>query len=192
MLKTRADGCQTRSRWLRKPIQSNRYQKWLIDRGSLTQALQNTATVQKQKFSVTLLSQRQQKPLQDEYAALRLRAHQYALVRQVSLCINQQAVVFAHSVLPKKSLRGVWLGLAALGNRPLGGALFANPKIVRTPLVYQKLGVNHALYHALLSAIPIIHNTNNLWARRSIFKLHGASIMVTEVFLPHLIKANRS
>ncbi len=188
MLKTRTDGCQTRSHWLRKPIQSNGYHKWLIDRGSLTRALQKIAKAQKQNFSVALLSQRQQKPLQDEYGPLRLRAHQYAVVRQVSLCINQQAVVFAHSVLPKKSLRGVWLGMAALGNRPLGGALFANPKIVRTPLVYQKLGVNHALYHALLSAIPTINNTKPIWARRSIFKLHGASIMVTEIFLPNLIK----
>lgn len=171
-------------------MQSGLYRKWLIDRGSLTQALQGMAGARNQPFSVTLLSQRQQKPLLDEPAVLHLKPHQVAIVREVSLCINATPVVFAHSVLPKKSLRGLWLGLSVLGNRPLGGALFANPCIVRTPLSYQKLGVNHALYQALVLAIPALKQTNPAWARRSIFKLHGASIMVTEVFLPNLLNTS--
>lgn len=187
MLNTRTLSPKARACWLRKPIQSGCYRAWLIDRGSLTQALVSLAKSQSQTFSVQLMAQQKQKPLVDEIPALHLKAHQYALVREVSLSINGLPVVFAHSILPQKSLRGLWLGLKGLGNRPLGGALFANPKIIRTPLMFKKLSQHHALYQTVVRKLPAQAKHRQLWARRSIFSLHGASIMVTEVFLPSLI-----
>ena len=187
MLNTRTLSPKARACWLRKPIQSGGYRAWLIDRGSLTQALVSLAQSQSQTFSVQLMAQQKRKPLVDEIPALHLKAHQYALVREVSLSINGLPVVFAHSILPQKSLRGLWLGLKGLGNRPLGGALFANPKIIRTPLMFKKLSQHHALYQAVVRKLPAQAKHRQLWARRSIFSLHGASIMVTEVFLPSLI-----
>lgn len=187
MLKTRTLSPQARNCWLRKPIRCAGYRAWLIDRGSLTQALVSLAQSQSQTFSIQLMAQQKQKSLIDEASALHLKAHQYALVREVSLSINHIPVVFAHSILPQKSLRGLWLGLKGLGNRPLGGALFANPKIIRTPLMFKKLSQNHALYQTVVCKLPAQAIHQQLWARRSIFSLHGASIMVTEVFLPSLI-----
>lgn len=188
MLNTRTLSPQARACWLRNPIQCGGYKAWLIDRGSLTQALVSLAQSQNQSFCVQLMAQRKQKPLLEEAPALHLKAHQYALVREVSLNINGLPVVFAHSILPQKSLRGLWLGLKGLGNRPLGGALFANPKIIRTPLTYKKLSRHHPLYQTLVRKLPAQAKYQQLWARRSIFSLHGASIMVTEVFLPTLIE----
>ena len=98
---------------------------------------------------------------------------------------DNQPVVFAHSVLPRTSLRGAWNGLGRLGNQLLGATLFANPKVKRTPLSYKKLTPNHALYkHA---AQHLTQKPSYLWARRSIFSLNCANIMVTEVFLPQLL-----
>ena len=103
---------------------------------------------------------------------------------------DNQPVVFAHSVLPRASLRGVWNGLGRLGNKPLGATLFANPKVKRTSLSFKKLTSNHVLYqHATrhLMQNPSANIPSYLWARRSIFSLNCANIMVTEVFLPQLL-----
>ncbi|MDP3744163.1 MAG: chorismate lyase [Methylotenera sp.] len=172
---------QTRCQWLKKPFSSYLYSSWLIDRGSLTARLQNRYAY----FSVKPISMKYAKPIQDEAALLHLASYKNALIREVLLDGNYQPVVFAHSVLPRNSLRGAWRGLGKLGNKPLGATLFANPKVKRTPLSYKKLSSNHALYqHATkyLTDKPLY-----LWARRSVFSLNCASIMVTEVFFPHIV-----
>ena len=90
------------------------------------------------------------KPIQDEAVLLHQASYKTALIREVLLMGDHQPVVFAHSVLPRVSLRGAWNGLGRLGNKPLGATLFANPKVKRTPLSYKKLTPNHALYqHAV-------------------------------------------
>ena len=89
------------------------------------------------------------------------------------------------SVLPRASLSGAWQDLGKLGNKPLGTALFANPKIKRTPLEYKKLSRNHTLYQRATQ--HLINKPSYLWARRSVFSLNCATILVTEVFLPQLL-----
>jgi len=98
---------------------------------------------------------------------------------------GQRPVVFAHSILPRKSLRGVWHGLGKLGNKPLGATLFANPRVKRTTLSYKKLSPNHTLYHHAVKYLTT--KPASLWARRSVFSLNCATIMVTEVFLPNIL-----
>lgn len=194
---------QVRSRWLNKPVASYLYDDWLIDKGSLTKRLQQRYA----KFSVQAFAVKYAKPIQDEAALLRSPSYKAVLIREVLLMGNNKAVVFAHSVLPRASLRGAWHGLGRLGNKPLGATLFANPKVQRTPLSYKKLSVNHKLYqqamkclahslaqhlsqHLLQASIqekPLYEKPNYLWARRSIFSLNRANIMVTEIFLPQLL-----
>lgn len=111
---------------------------------------------------------------------------QRALLREVVLNCDGQPVVFAHSVLPLSSLRGPWHDLGRLGARPLGAALFANPAVVRTPLTYRKLHPGHALYQRAVAVLP--QRPPCLWARRSVFTLQTASILVTEVFLPGVLE----
>ncbi|MGB4811555.1 MAG: chorismate lyase [Methylophilaceae bacterium] len=170
-----------RSKWLNKPILSGNFGTWLIEASSLTARLQQRYV----NFSVQTVRLQDERPLQDEAALLRSPSYQFALVREVLLKGEGQAVVFAHSVLPKNSLRGAWNGLGKLGNKPLGATLFANAKVKRRSLSYKKLSSNHALYqHAVRH---IAHKPGYLWARRSIFSLNCASILVTEVFLPALL-----
>jgi chorismate--pyruvate lyase len=176
----------TRQRWLNKPIQANKLQQWLIDNGSLTARLQQHFS----KFAVEPIAVKFAKPIQDEAVLLYLPSYKTVLIREVLLMGNNQPVVFAHSVLPRASLRGAWSGLCRLGNKPLGATLFANPKVKRTTLSYKKLTSNHVLYqHAIqhLTQKSVVKNPSYLWARRSIFSLNCANIMVTEVFLPPLL-----
>ena len=181
-MKIRSQSLYPRSRWLAQPMNSGAYRPWLIERGSLTARLQ----AKTKAFHVRALVVHDDVPSRDEAHLLGLVSHQYALLREVMLMDSQQPLVFAHSVLPHKALRGVWRGLSRLGNKPLGAALFADPRVIRTPLQYKKISKHHALYIRAaknLSALP-----SSLWARRSIFQLNSAykhqSIMVTEVFLP--------
>ena len=176
----------SRQCWINKPRFSDSLRPWLVDDGSLTSRLQKRYT----NFSVKVVVIKYAKPIQDEAALLRQASHKTALIREVLLIGDNQPVIFAHSVLPRTSLRGSWNGLGRLGNKPLGATLFANPKVKRTPLSYKKLRSKHTLYkHAMqhLTQVATTEKPSYLWARRSIFSLNRANIMVTEVFLPQLL-----
>ncbi len=111
------------------------------------------------------------------------------MVREVYLYCRETPVVFAHSVLKRRNLRGAWCSISRQGVKPLGAALFANPLVKRTPLYFKKLTPHHELYLKacrLLKRLP-----NHLWARRSVFILRGRPIMVTEVFLPGVLELPR-
>jgi chorismate lyase len=177
-MKTQQKYIQSRQRWLKKPILAKALQNWLIDNSSLTARLQQRYS----HFAVKPIAVKYAKPIQNEATLLHFPKHITALIREVLLMGNNQPVVFAHSVLPRASLRGAWHGLGRLGSKPLGATLFANPKVQRTPLSYKKLAPNHVLYQRATS--HLINKPNYLWARRSIFSLNCANIMVTEIFLP--------
>ncbi len=169
-----------KNQWLRKPMLSAAYRKWLIDDGSLTARLKMRYT----DFAVRPVLLKNAKAFTDESALLGLKANQHALIREVLLMGNNQPVVFAHSVLPRTSLRGAWNGLGRLGNKPLGAALFVNPKVKRSPLEYKKLSACSPI--SMRVAEHLKTSPKALWARRSIFSLNCAKILVTEVFLPEL------
>ena len=170
-----------RQHWLRKPLLSGAYRKWLIDNGSLTARLRARYA----DFAVQPMLLKNAKAFNDESNLLGMKTNQHALIREVLLMGGNQPVVFAHSVLPRISLRGAWNGLGRLGNMPLGATLFANQKVKRTPLSYKKLSPHHALYQYATAHLTI--KPAHLWARRSIFSLNCAKIIVTEVFLPQLL-----
>ena len=174
-----------RAQWLVKPMHSGAYRTWLIERGSLTKRLQSKT----KHFQVRALNVHATLPYLDEARLLGLPAHQHALLREVMLMDDQTPIVFAHSVLPYKSLRGVWQGLSKIGNKPLGAALFADPRVVRTPLQYKKIAKHHVLYRQVAKHLDLLPQA--IWARRSIFQLSAAykhhAIMVTEVFLPAVL-----
>jgi len=181
-VKVRYQSLCPRARWLKCPVSSGAYRPWLLEQGSLTRRLQAAS----KRFAVQALMQRRLKPAHDEAYLLGLVPHQQDLLREVMLMDEKTPLVFAHSVLPEKSLRGGWQGLGRLGNKPLGAALFANPGVVRAPLQFKKLGRQHSLYRQATKYLPDLPSA--LWARRSIFQLSKArAIMVTEVFLPAVL-----
>jgi chorismate lyase len=125
------------------------------------------------------------KPQFDEALILNLSPRQKTLLREVYLCCVSKPVVFAHSVLPHRSLRGDWRGLGRLGNKSLGATLFTNPKVVRTAFEFKKLSSRHALFRR--AGANFDGKLQALWARRSVFSLNGAMILVTEIFLPQVL-----
>ena len=125
-------------------------------------------------------------PVEDERRLVGLARKRRAWAREVLLVADGQPVVFAHTVLAPRHLRGPWRMAAGIGGRPLGAALFAQPRIVRGPLHCQRLTSAHPLHRraeiALGRKLPV------LWGRRSRFLRGGTPLLVTEVFLPEIAR----
>jgi chorismate--pyruvate lyase len=158
------------------------YAPWLHDHGSLTRRMQQRCD----KFGVRNVCDCLMTAAHDETALLGLPPRQKIFTREVFLLADNQPVVFAHSVVAPQHLRGAWQSLQHLGNRPLAALLFAHPLVQRAPLHYRTLKPNHPLYRRAIVTpdIPPL----KLFARRSLFTLHGAPLLVTEVFLPDILK----
>lgn len=146
---------------------------WITDRGSLT------TRIVRHYADFNLLRVRQQLvvPFTDERRALELRAGELAMVREVILRSATTPLVFAHTAVNPRHLRGAWRGLSQLGARPLAEMLFHDPLVSRMPVEYRKLPRTHALVKAAgIDAVT--------WARRSVFLKYRQPLLVTELFLP--------
>ncbi len=101
------------------------------------------------------------------------------LVREIEFACAGERWIFAQSVFPDSTLaRYPWL--RELGESPLGEALRRVPETVREPLEYAELPVDHPLSRLAQA------DGGPLWARRAVYRLAGAPIIVQEVFLPAL------
>ena len=154
---------------------------WLHNHGSLTQSIQQRC----KNFAVRPLRSSLARIAYDESALLNIAPRQLAYSREVFLYANNQAVVFAHSICAAKHLRGAWAALDGLGNKPLGAMLFGYPLVERRPLRFKALHQHHPLYQSASASEKL---PPTLWARRSLFYLHDAPLLVTEVFLPGILK----
>jgi chorismate--pyruvate lyase len=161
------------------------YAPWLRDHGSLTRRIQQRCT----QFGVRNLCDCLMLPAHDETALLGLSPRQKIYTREVFLLADKQPVVFAHSVVAPQHLRGAWQSLQHLGNRPLAALLFAHPLVQRAPLHYRTLKPNHPLYRR--ASVTLDTPPLKLLARRSLFTLHGAPLLVTEVFLPGILNLTK-
>ena len=169
----------TRQGWLAHPFRAPRALRgWLSDRGSLTRRLK----ARHADFRVSPVTRGFVPPFPDEAQLLGLHPKMHAYVREVLLIGGGHVRVFAHSVLPRSSLRGGWRGIARLGTKPLGEALFTDPRIRRLGLTMRRLDARHPLYRAARRHAGLTAPT--VWARRSVFCLNGHPLLVNEVFLP--------
>jgi chorismate lyase len=158
------------------------YAPWLRDHGSLTRRIQQRCTTFKVLNMYTGLSM----VTQDEIAPLKVLRPQHIYTRNVFLYADDKPVVFAHSVVAAHHLNHAWHDVQHMGNRPLGALLFSHPLVQRAPLRFKALQPAHPLYRQAASVLEV--QPARLWARRSVFTLQGASLLVTEVFLPDILK----
>jgi chorismate--pyruvate lyase len=156
---------------------------WLLDSTSLTRRL---IQVCEGRFRVRVLAQGRARPQRCEARALGIRAGETALVREVQLLCDGQPWVFARTVIPQSTLRGPNRRLARLGERPLGAVLFADRSMTREPVELARIGPGQALFEgacAGLEAAPA-----EIWGRRSVFRLRGRPLLVSEIFLPGIAR----
>ena len=154
-------------------------QTWLFDPASLTARLKQKCAAD---FRVEVLSQTIQKPRLDEFKVLGMETGSYALVRQVRLCCGHACWVYARTVIPFSTLKGKQRIYANLGTRPLGAMLFADRTMQRDEVMVT------ALYGSQLPAGLGLAEDDLVWGRRSVFRVAGKPLLVSEYFLPALLE----
>lgn len=175
-------------RWKPTPTHSDApdsLRHWLSDPASLTARIVAHCSA----FRVEVLRETLDRPSADERDLIGLPPGRLAWTREVLLVADGVPVVFAHSVLAPRDLANAWHMARAIGCRPLGAALFADPGIRREALQCARLAPAHSLYRqaAQAAGAPL----PALWARRSRFVRRARPLLVTEVFLPGIARLGR-
>ncbi|MCP5205612.1 MAG: chorismate lyase [Hahellaceae bacterium] len=165
-----------RCRKLPRFILSSPWREWVLEEGSLTRRLQQASGGD---FRVKLVKHCYEVPRQDERKLLQLPMRQCALVREVELICRNETWVTARSIIPLHTLTGAERELAHLGERPLGGFLFASRAMHRGPFEVGKKQTCDSANNL----------STRLWARRSVFFLHEKPLLVSEYFEPALFMA---
>ncbi|MRH78053.1 chorismate lyase [Spiribacter sp. C176] len=154
---------------------------WLDEPGSLTRRLRGIAG---QQFRVRVIRECWVQPWPDERARLAVREPRKVWLREVELCRGSTPLVYARSIIPVSSLHGPLRRFRRLGARPLGALLFGRYPVARGPIEVapvpreSRLGLSASFGGKATSA----------WARRSIFRIGGRPLLITEVFLPALLE----
>ena len=173
---------------------------WLTDRDSLTAAVRARCG----ELRVRVLRQGFGRVMSDEAPMIGAWPGARVWVREVALVADGVPWVWARSVARPGDLRTAWRDLAGLGNRSLGAALFADPRVGRGNLLARPLdrrdprgraaatcfgpaaldGANLTAARASASKPGPDGGAAALWARRSLFCRGHGRMLVTEVFAP--------
>lgn len=177
---------KSRQRWYRRnqlfnhPINPTLV-PWLFDASSLTARMVGLCG---KDFSVRVISQQWQVLDAEEASAMALNNVRSALVRRVLLCCDNQPLVYARTVIPVATVQGALRRYSNMGNRPLGAMLFSDRTMRREEVQVTVLSASHEANQYTQMNEPI-------WGRRSVFRVSNKPILVSEYFLPELIKHGR-
>ena len=106
-------------------------------------------------------------------------------VREVVLHGGGETVMAARTVYTRRQ-RGGHDALAALGNRPLGEWLFSKGPPRRLLRKFAELAPHMPAFSTVRRAIGDIRRP--CWARRTVFLFASQRLLVTEIFLPALLR----
>ncbi len=170
-------------RWLRQQL-PDVLRTWLLDKGSLTDRLKCACPG---NFSLRVLDEVWQRPQLDEARVLNISVTALAWVRQVQLLCDGKPWVFARTIVPVTTLSGAQRRLAYLGNRPLGAYLFADPGMQRSPVQLARITRGSRLFEDAVQGLA--RKPQAIWGRRSVFRVGGKPLLVSEIFLPAIESA---
>lgn len=165
-------------------------ESWLFDQSSLTARL---VALSKGDFHVQVLSQQWQKMHAEEAGAMGIAHVQTALIRRVLLVCCGKPVVYARTVIPSVTVSGAQRRYANMGKRPLGAMLFSDRTMHREPVMVSKLPASSRVFSEyrrdcnIENAAPNI-DRNDIWGRRSVFRVSNKPLLVSEYFLPALFE----
>ena len=107
-----------------------------------------------------------------------------SIVRESCLSCNNKKLVYARTVIPRKTLKVQNHTLTRLGKKPLGEVLFNNNKIFRENIKYAKIPLYNELHNKAKKHCDIY---SDLYGRQSIFYVKNKPLLLIEVFLPDIM-----
>jgi len=178
-------------RWQNKEIartclRDKRLHSFLFQNGSLSRFIQQRC---KESFHIDLINESWCYPMPDELHLLSLRNHEITFTRESWLKCGDQRLVYARTVIPRKTLKGKSHELTRLGTKPLGKILFNDNKTYRTNMRYAKIPVHCELHKETTKDTDV---TSDLWGRQSLFYINNKPLLVTEVFLPAILQCTKN
>ena len=159
----------------------------LFQTGSLSRYLQEKCTG---VFRVQPEAEAWRLPMPDEAARLSLGGDETAFIREAWLQSDEQRLVYARTVIPRATLAGTGGRLARLGARPLGEVLFAEAGACRSNMRYARLPPESDLGRLIKDRRQDMAEAP--WARQSLFHLRNRPLLISEVFLPELVRCIQS
>jgi chorismate--pyruvate lyase len=165
---------------------------WLSEGGSLTARL----TAHSSAFRVQRLHQNRAVCLHEEASRIGLARPGQSWEREVLLRCDGEPVVFAHTVVPLSASASDWPLFSALGERSLGSTLFKDPQVRRGALEFARIRAGHPLFARAQAALGLpaaAHKRHTMYyARRCLYRRHQGLLLVTEVFLPSVLRLTAS
>lgn len=159
---------------------------FLFHEDSLTQFIQQRC---EGVFSVDLISESKHQALADEAQFLSLQSDDVTFIRKIHLKCDDQAVVYARTIMPQKTIEGENQWLTTLGSKPLGDILFNDETTYRTDMRYAKIPVHCELHDEATKNLNI---TSDLWGRQSLFYTKDQPLLITEIFLPAILECSKN
>jgi len=141
--------------------------EFLLNPGSMTDQLRKL----KPSFGLKVLKEGYEAPTQSEQQLLAMK-DKIAFVRESELYSDDGVWMYGRSIFPPSTLSGNEQVFTALGNRSMGDILFNDSRVRRSAFEFATLHHQGCLY----------------WIRRSIFFVEEKKILLTEFFMPALIK----
>lgn len=133
---------------------------WLMEEDSMTRRFERHC----QKVTVKILREGFVSAKEAGADAGLLPAEPRYWLREILLCGDNEPWLAACTLLPESTLHGPEQKLQQLGTQPLGRYLFASSTLTRDFIEPGR--------------------SNDLWGRRSLLRLSGKPLLLTELFLP--------
>ena len=149
---------------------SEALRSWLEDGGSFMRRLRE----RRLRPQVVVLDQKWCYPEPSEQVCVGVPQRRYVFVREVEIRHENQALMYARTVIPAATLTGRERILAHLGDRSLGSVLFSYPRFKRSDFEIQTCRLPQ-------------YSSSELWERQSLFYLREKAVFLREIFLPSLV-----
>jgi chorismate--pyruvate lyase len=156
-------------------------QSWTYESDSLTRRLRccyGDAVI------VKVLYQGWSRPFLSERRLLKLPENKYSLTREVLLHADGKPLILARTIIPASTIKAVKSNLSHLCNRPLGEVIFSYPKLER--IAMDVALINPSTWTQ--SAITETDIDQPIWGRRTVYAIAHKQMLVSEFFLPEVLR----